>query len=475
VATPSPLKPRGAAAKSPARTTLFGRVLIALLVAGLVAIAAGAFVVWNFGEAPSAGPLRTAARTIQEQVEARAPEYRGMEAAVASAHRATGLDLQLVTDFSDLPRAARRATRQDVITHAGRGRAFIPISHQEHVIALVELRSAPPSPWQQLALPLVAAMLVLGIAAFAVARQLSRPIEGVAAAARMLGAGDLTARVAGRVGGGRELVALSTAFNEMAERVEYTVSDQRALLGAVSHELRSPLTRASVAIALARESGAGAAALDAAQDGVDAAERILSDLLMVTRTGLSDLRTGDIRVDELLAQVLRDAPALPEIDCEADPSLMLHCDAALVLRAIANLLQNARKYGHPEDAMLRLRIVQHNHEVRFVVRDLGPGIAAALLPTRLFEAFVRADGARTPDGSAGLGLALVKRIALAHGGSVGAHNAADEPDELAASAPRSDDLSPGLGSAQHRNAGATVWFSIREVAHSRRGVPQSNL
>ena len=97
-------------------------------------------------------------------------------------------------------------------------------------------------------------------------------------------------------------------------------------------------------------------------------------------------------------------------------------DGALLGRAVHNVLDNARMYGHPADHPLEARIVREGDVVRIIVRDRGPGFAGDLLG-RAFEPFVRGDLARSPlyKGS-GLGLALVRRIAEAHGGRAFATN-----------------------------------------------------
>src|SRR5262249_55681014 len=133
------------------------------------------------------------------------------------------------------------------------------------VVAIVEASAHPRLSWHNLLRPAVAACAVLLLVAAAtrpLARRISRPLERLTAAARRLGGGDLAARAPGvELGAGSrgwlrrsrhvdELVALTGAFNEMAERIERVVRGQKELLANVSHELRSPLARIRLALEL---------------------------------------------------------------------------------------------------------------------------------------------------------------------------------------------------------------------------------
>src|SRR5207237_675552 len=134
-------------------------------------------------------------------------------------------------------------------------------------------------------------------AAGRVARDLALPLEKIADAAHRFGDGELGARTgidAVRKNElAEELHQVAGAFDSMAERVERTLRDQRELLAAISHELRSPLGRARVALEIAREraDGAGVTSLDRVDRQLVEIDAILSDLLAVTRAGLTDLRT----------------------------------------------------------------------------------------------------------------------------------------------------------------------------------------
>jgi signal transduction histidine kinase len=286
--------------------------------------------------------------------------------------------------------------------------------------------------------PLLFVTIVLVVVALAtrpLARRLSRPLERLTAAARQLGGGDLAARVPPLAGRGRwwrrrhapvdELVELTRAFNEMAERVERLVRGQKELLANVSHELRSPLTRLRMALALLPREGAAEARLVDAERDLTELDRLIDDVLATARleaTGLPT-RLGEVDVRALLAALAERARHDPAMAGravtvgEGEP-LTLVADEALLRRALWNLVENAAKYGAPP---ITLAAARQGDRVALSVTDEGPGIAPEARQ-RVLEPFHRLDAARTPGGAApggvGLGLTFARRVAEVHGGSI---------------------------------------------------------
>jgi two-component system OmpR family sensor kinase len=287
---------------------------------------------------------------------------------------------------------------------------------------------------------------VLVLAARGVARRLAWPLEDVADAAERFGRGDLAART--RVGGRRRWVAeevseVAQAFDQMAERISRVVRDQRELLAAISHELRSPLGRARVALEIVRDRAEGSAATGPIDDidrqlaDVDA---ILGDLLAAARAGLSDVKPVATPIPGWLRARLAAEPTPPllELTCDVPDDVTALIDAPLLNRALHNLLANARAHGHPEDRPIEVTLDADATHVRILARDRGPGFAPELL-ARAFEPFVKGDAARTPSeggGGYGLGLALVRRIAEAHGGKAFARNVEGGGAEVGVELPR---------------------------------------
>jgi signal transduction histidine kinase len=298
----------------------------------------------------------------------------------------------------------------------------------------VQRRFGPPG----LLRPLLFVAVVLGVVALAtrpLARRLSRPLERLTAAARRLGDGDLAARAPAPSGRGRwwrprhapadEIAELTRAFNEMAERVERLVRGQKELLANVSHELRSPLARLRMALALLPRGGDADARLADAERDLTELDRLIDDVLATARLEATGLPTRLAEVDvgallrDLAARARHD-PAVagrPVIVHEgASPALV--ADEALLRRALWNLVENAAKYGAPP---ITLAATRDGDRVVLTVSDEGPGIPPEARE-RVLDPFYRGDAARTPGGAVpagvGLGLTFARRVAEVHGGTI---------------------------------------------------------
>jgi two-component system sensor histidine kinase MprB len=241
-----------------------------------------------------------------------------------------------------------------------------------------------------------------------------RPVRRLTAAAENVAAtGDLSERVA--AGGADELGRLATRFNAMLAALESSVGAQRRLVADASHELRTPLTAVRTNMELIREGKLPAAeatrALDEALVEVDSLTSLLSDLVELARGEERRLRIEDVQLDDLVASSVERAKSrAPHAMFVTSLSpVQVQADAVLLERAISNLLDNAVKYS-PPGAPIEVTV----REGEVVVADHGPGVADEDLP-RIFDRFYRAASARSMPG-AGLGLAIVREAAEAHGG-----------------------------------------------------------
>jgi signal transduction histidine kinase len=363
-----------------------------------------------------------------------------------------------VRDPRKLPRRVHHiAERGGAIAPEGPQHIFIPVVRGGTLLGALEMdrfgpRPAPPWPWWRLVLALALVHAVLSVLAGRVSDLLSRPLERLAHAADRVGSGELSFRT--DVDQGRRWVAaevrnVAVAFNRMADRVEAMVRGQRELLGAISHELRSPLGRARVALEIARDrlgtddgtspappgapaERSPARALDDVETQLTSVDAILRDLLDVTRAGLADLRKERRPFVEWVRARIAEEPTPPLIELDASPEAretQLAFDGALLGRAVHNLLENARAHGHPEAEPLAVVVSRQDANggatLRVEVRDRGPGFAQGLAE-RAFEPFVRGEASRarpTEGAGYGLGLAIVRRVVEAHGGRVFARNA----------------------------------------------------
>lgn len=397
----------------------------------------------------------TGAEAMARNVSTRlASDWEDPEAArayVAEVRDVTGFDVRLVRDPHKLPPRVHAAVRHGAsIVPENPQHIFVPVVRDGELAGALEMEKFGPRPtalqWWRFALGLLLVGAVLSVMAGRIANLLSRPLERLAHAADRFGSGDLGFRAdAGRP---RRWVALevhevAVAFNRMADRVEAMVRGQRELLGAISHELRSPLGRARVALEIARdrlpeEAGERSprTALDDVEKQLGAVDGILGELLDVTRAGLADLRTEKRSLVAWLRGRVAEEPP-PPIELDVAPGaedVAPAFDPALLGRAVHNLLVNARAHGHPPDAPIAVRVALAETEgvVRVVVRDRGPGFGPGVAE-KAFEPFVRGDSARsrpTEGAGYGLGLAIVKRVIEAHGGRVFAGNAADAGAEV---------------------------------------------
>jgi signal transduction histidine kinase len=195
-------------------------------------------------------------------------------------------------------------------------------------------------------------------------------------------------------------------MNGMAERIERQLKDQRELLAAVSHELRTPLARIRLLLELGR--GGDTSVLDQVEHEVLEMDALVGELLASARLDFSAMARVPLDAGDLGARALERA-ALPTALLEVeDAPVSLEGDPTLLQRALSNLLENARVHG---GGVTRLRIDVPDGVVRFSVEDSGPGLTGE--EERVFHPFQRGE---TSDGL-GLGLALVRRIAEAHGGN----------------------------------------------------------
>jgi two-component system sensor histidine kinase MprB len=213
-----------------------------------------------------------------------------------------------------------------------------------------------------------------------------------------------------------ELGRLATRFNAMLVALEESVGKQRRLVADASHELRTPLTAARTNVDLLREGKLGEEdarrAVDEASVELAALSTLVADLAELARGQERKLRVEEVHLDELVAEMIERAKArAPEaMFVTALSPTVVEADAVLVERAVSNLLDNAVKYS-PPGAPIEVSV----RDGEVVVADHGPGVAEEDLP-RIFDRFYRSATARSKPG-AGLGLAIVREAAEAHGGT----------------------------------------------------------
>lgn len=263
------------------------------------------------------------------------------------------------------------------------------------------------SPWHRVTLTVMAVMLVLlAIAAWLVARAITRPLQRLAGVAVHSRPGRPLPMPRG---GPREVDALAEALNQMQDRMSRAGEARTTMFAAIAHDLGTPLSRVAFWIEQLPEAARERAAAD-----IDEMRAMLGDVLRfarderVTTTDRIDLGSVlDSLVDDLAA-------AGTAASITPGDRVLVRGDSASLRRLFANLIDNAVRYG----GAARVGWTRAGSDVVVTIDDDGPGFDAAD-GDRLFEPFVRGDPSRSrATGGTGLGLAIVRSIAEAHGGSV---------------------------------------------------------
>lgn len=269
------------------------------------------------------------------------------------------------------------------------------------------------------ALVALAALAAATALAWLVAGRVLRPVGELAATAREITEHDLSRRIPER--GSDEMAAMVRSFNGMLDRLEDVVDRQRRFLDDAGHELRTPITVVRGHLELAPVDDDGSALLDA--DGrrtvlteLDRMTRIVDDLLVLAKAQQYEfLRTGPVDLDDLVRTVHHAAGRLgpQRWVVDAAPPAVFDADRDRLVQAMLNLAGNAARHT-PADGEIGIGARVGTDEITLWVRDTGEGIEPAD-HGRVFERFGRATTQRS-GGSAGLGLAIVRAIAEAHGG-----------------------------------------------------------
>ncbi|MGS5086353.1 ATP-binding protein [Hydrogenophaga sp. A37] len=278
-------------------------------------------------------------------------------------------------------------------------------------------------------------LLVLTLLAWLYVRRLLKPLDAIGEGARRFGAGDFSQPIPERcLHGPDELGELALTINTMGRDIHQMLEAKRALLLAISHELRSPLTRARLNTELLPESAEVNPQRDALMRDLKEMAGLITDLLESERLSAKHaaLQREPVALvalaKEVVADVLARQPSRPdarvEISLHIDPGLpTLALDPARIRLLLRNLLDNALRHsaGTPLPPELHLRA--EGKGIQIEVRDHGPGVPDDQIP-HLAEPFFRPDTARTrAQGGVGLGLYLCKLVAQAHGGTFAVRNA----------------------------------------------------
>jgi len=250
---------------------------------------------------------------------------------------------------------------------------------------------------------LVIALALVG--AWLVASGISRPLDALTLAARRVGRGETPERLAEK--GPAELRTVARAFNRMAGDLAVLERERATVLAGISHDLRTPLARLRLGLEMLE--GDETVREGIATD-VDEIDSVIGQFLDFAR-GADEARV-DTDIDSLLAELV-EGYRKRGLDVALHAGAGRHSVAPTALRrAVTNLVNNALRHG---GAPIEVRPLRGGDALVVEVLDRGPGIPASQV-ARLKQPFTRLNEARGAEGGAGLGLAIVDRIARAHGG-----------------------------------------------------------
>ena len=283
------------------------------------------------------------------------------------------------------------------------------------------------------AMRILAGALISALVSFFLARSLTAPLEALRTATRRIAAGDLDARVAETTPQRRdEFGQLGADFNQMAARLQSMQQASRRLLRDVSHELRSPLARLSVALEIARKKGSDAIKpeLDRIALEGDRLESLVNDVLGLLRESSENSPKQDETFDlsalltELVEVVNYEvAEGKPGVQWQPGTTVDFHGDRELIWRTMENLLRNALRHTDPDrGVVLGLSPDANRRELLISVRDFGTGVPEAELE-KIFEPFYRVQESRDRHtGGHGIGLSIAAAAVVRHGGVIKASN-----------------------------------------------------
>jgi len=371
------------------------------------------------------------ARVATSPSYARATGEPAQNAAAAAADEAPAGDESAVRGGAESPLPARERRAPQRFTLAdGRVLAIVRGPPRDGMRPPgPRMTGEPPRIVRGIGLVVTLGVLFLAVAAgaFPVVRRLTRRLEALKQGVETFGAGALHHRV--DASGRDEVAAVAASFNAAAERVESLVVANRSLLANASHELRSPLARLKMAVAMLEAAAPERrpALRQEIERNIAELDSLVEEVLLASRL---DARQGTAAAAavadpvDLLALVAEEAARVDAVldlaaDAAAGGSAALPAtvagDERLLRRALRNLLENARRYGGSDAPSVQLQRREGHVEVR--VCDRGPGVPEDQRE-RIFEPFYRLPGHAEQAGGVGLGLSLVRQIARHHGGQV---------------------------------------------------------
>ena len=296
-------------------------------------------------------------------------------------------------------------------------------------------------PSTQIAVLLIA-VGAAALTALILARYLSSPIVELQNASRALAAGNLDTRV-GQPSDRRkdEVGALARDFDKMAEQIQALITAKETLLRDVSHELRSPMARIRVALALAERNAADDTLghLNRIEQETERLDQLVGQIILLTRLSTQTERQFEtLRIDELLKEIVENARfEHPDVELNYDAQCpgAVSGNPAELRSAIENVVRNALAFATPP-GRVDITLRESGESIEVCVADNGPGVEPENLE-RIFEPFFRTDASRDHQRRGeGIGLAITARVLHRHEGSATARNRSSGGLEIVLRLPR---------------------------------------
>jgi signal transduction histidine kinase len=331
-------------------------------------------------------------------------------------HKLGHLLLATVADLREVPLIADRSALSSTVDPFAReapaqsGDLLVQVALPQGQWALLNVSAANfRFSWQRFAVRIGIWFLVIGLFSVFAARRLAEPIDDFARAAEQLGTGQDVSPLAER--GPRELRVATRAFNQMQERLRRFLEDRTRMLAAISHDLRTPLARLHLRAEFIENEDQRAET----RADLDAMSQMIRATLDFARDDAQREQANLVDLGVLVADICDDIAELGGDVSLADTShVSARCQPTAIRRAVANLVENAVKYG----GGARVELIREANGVAIVVDDHGPGIPVDE-QERVFAPFYRLEQSRNRDtGGVGLGLAVSRNIAREHGGDV---------------------------------------------------------
>jgi signal transduction histidine kinase len=317
---------------------------------------------------------------------------------------------------------------------------FARIEGTSHVLQVGPLLTAHPLGGLRGVTIFLLVIMGISLGVYGVLRPIRRQLLNLARTAEALGRGELSARAEP---GSRDAIgALARTINKMADEIQRLVAAQEELLRMTSHELRTPIQKMHFSLERLRDTAQDERALDLLERDLSELDRLIDELLSYVRLKghVAPVREA-VRMRPLLRELCEELSALsagatlvgpgpsPAAD---DDALTVNVEARLVRRAVSNLIVNALRHAR---SRVEVTLTRDGQTIHVDVDDDGPGVPVADR-LRIFEPFQRLDDERTRSRKGfGLGLAIVRRIAETHGGSVVAQGSKLEGAQLRLSFP----------------------------------------